>query len=176
MQLTPLGYALIGLVLAKPQSGYALRNVFETTPMGSFSSSPGSIYPALDKLLKAGMLDKRAPETGGKNLFHVTPLGEQTMASWLRAPVTQEEIAKSVDNVLLRFAFLQSVDEVGVTLDFLSSFETAMRGQIESLETYLDSPESSNLSRHGRLAVENGLRGFRAHLNWVATAMEAFTS
>ena len=51
MKHTALGYALIGLVQEDPRSGYALRKVFEDTPMGAFSSSPGSIYPALKKLV-----------------------------------------------------------------------------------------------------------------------------
>ena len=45
-----LGYALLGLLHQKPSSGYALRRVFATTPMGTFSDSPGAIYPALGRL------------------------------------------------------------------------------------------------------------------------------
>ena len=76
MTLTALTYALLGLVRATPRTGYALRKVFEDTPMGSFSSSPGSIYPALDKLVRAELLERRPPATGGKPLFHITPEGE----------------------------------------------------------------------------------------------------
>jgi DNA-binding PadR family transcriptional regulator len=50
LTITTLGYALLGLIRAEPRTGYALRMVFETTPMGSYSSSPGSIYPALKSL------------------------------------------------------------------------------------------------------------------------------
>ena len=32
--MTPLNYALLGLVRMQPRSGYALRKVFETTPLG----------------------------------------------------------------------------------------------------------------------------------------------
>ena len=42
--MTPLSYALLGLMQMEPRSGYALRKVFETTPLGGYSSSPGSIY------------------------------------------------------------------------------------------------------------------------------------
>lgn len=176
MQITALGYALIGLVRAEPRSGYALRKVFEDTPMGSFSSSPGSIYPALKKLADAGMLEKRGAESGRKPVFHITPLGESTMRAWLELPVTSDELAHAVDRVLLRFAFLQDIQDLRVTRRFLTSFETALGTHIEGLEIYLDSPDGRSLSRHGRLAVENGLRGFRAHLDWVADALEEFGS
>ncbi len=54
VSLTPLRLAILGLVAMHPQSGYDLRKIFETTPMGNFSSSPGAIYPALKSLEKKG--------------------------------------------------------------------------------------------------------------------------
>lgn len=175
MPYSSLGYALIGLVQEEPRSGYALRKVFENTPMGTFSSSPGSIYPALKKLVKAGVLEHRPLASGGKKLFHITPQGAREMKAWLLVPVTKEEVAKSVDLALLRFAFLQNIGDIEATLKFLASFETAIHAQIETLEAYLSSPESNELSRHGRLAVENGLRGFKAHLKWVTDAAQEFS-
>ena len=42
---TSLEYALLGLIHMQPQSGYDLRKIFETTPMGHYSSSPGAMAP-----------------------------------------------------------------------------------------------------------------------------------
>ena len=41
-----LGFALLGLIHQQPMSGYDLRKIFASTAMGSFSDSPGAIYPA----------------------------------------------------------------------------------------------------------------------------------
>ena len=171
MQMTTLGYALLGLVQEEPRSGYALRKVFETTPMGTFSSSPGSIYPALKKLAKAGMIEQRSPVPGGKDLFHITPLGVRNIRAWLTAPVTKSEVASSVDLALLKFAFLPSIDDAQVTLTFLNGFKSAIAEQIADLKAYLSSPEGKTVSQHGRLAVENGLMGYEAHLNWAIRAI-----
>lgn len=176
MPYSSLGYALIGLVQEEPRSGYALRKVFETTPMGTFSSSPGSIYPALKKLVKAGVLEHRPLASGGKKLFHITQQGVREMKAWLIAPVTAEEVAGSIDLALLRFAFLQNIEEIEATRNFLASFKAAVRDQIETLQAFLSSPESNELSRHGRLAVENGLRGFQAQLEWATDAAREFSS
>ena len=62
----------------------ALRKVFETTPMGSFSSSPGSIYPALKNMQKAGVIESRP--AGKKSIFAITPAGEVAFEAWLRRP------------------------------------------------------------------------------------------
>ncbi|MCP2671984.1 PadR family transcriptional regulator [Maricaulaceae bacterium EIL42A08] len=174
MNITALGYALLGLVRARPRTGYALRKVFETTPMGAFSSSPGSIYPALKKLVNAGLIEKRSKATGGSALHYLTPRGGDMMMAWLRAPVTIDEVASSIDLVLLRFAFLEDAGDDAITRQFLSSFEDAVAHHTRDLEAYLTGPEGQSLSRHGRLAVENGIRGFKAHIQWAAFAKREF--
>jgi len=42
-EVSVLGYALLGLLQQQDRSGYDLRKIFSTTPMKSFSDSPGSI-------------------------------------------------------------------------------------------------------------------------------------
>ena len=54
-----LGYALLGLLHAGPQSGYGLRRTFVTTPLAVFSDSPGAIYPALRRLARQGCQGQR---------------------------------------------------------------------------------------------------------------------
>ncbi len=144
--------------------------------MGTFSSSPGSIYPALKKLVKAGLIEKREPAAGHKQLFHITASGQREMKAWLCAPVTHAEVANSVDLALLRFAFLQNVNDPEVTRKFLASFISAVRVQIESLESYIASPDGGSLSLHGRLALEHGLRSYKAHLDWGIHADREFKS
>jgi len=52
----PLDYALLGLLNKRPAAGYALRRLFQTTPLGVYSDSPGSIYPALRRLHRLGLV------------------------------------------------------------------------------------------------------------------------
>jgi DNA-binding PadR family transcriptional regulator len=176
VNISPLGNALLGLVMAAPQTGYALRKVFETTPLGTFSSSPGSIYPALGKLAKSGLLELRSPKTGGKKLYHITDNGQAALDVWLRTSVTLDEIADNVDHVLLRFAFLQSIPTNAATRNFLLSFESAVRAHLKNLCVYMDTAHGRALSRHGRLAMDNGIRGYEAHLAWSIHAQKEFTS
>ena len=51
-----LSLAILGLIAQAPCSGYDVRKVFATTPMGHFSASPGAIYPALKRLEKEGLI------------------------------------------------------------------------------------------------------------------------
>ena len=40
-QISPLTFAILGLIYQQPRSGYDVGKIFSTTPMGRFSSSPG---------------------------------------------------------------------------------------------------------------------------------------
>jgi DNA-binding PadR family transcriptional regulator len=56
---TPLEYAVLGLLHQSEQSGYDLRKVFAATALGNYSSSPGTVYPALKRLEKRGLVGGR---------------------------------------------------------------------------------------------------------------------
>src|SRR5438128_1223789 len=107
--MTPLSFALLGLVRQQPRSGYALRKVFETTPLGDYSSSPGSIYPALKSLENAGMVETRdARDARGKGSYHLTARGTAALKKWLDAPITD------LGEAMLRFAFLGDDDQAAI--------------------------------------------------------------
>lgn len=168
--MTPLSYALLGLVKLEPRSGYALRKVFETTPMGNYSSSPGSIYPALKALEKAGLVETRGPETArGKGLYHLTGAGEAALDAWLRAPVGDLEEA------MLRFAFLRDDDHTAI-LAFLDSYQAAAEAQVAGLVAFLASDAGQALPPKSRMAVELGRRGFQTSADWASWARARFTN
>ena len=60
---TTLEYALLGLLHQGAMSGYDLRKIFESTAMGSYSGSPGAIYPALRRLEKQGLVASEVDST-----------------------------------------------------------------------------------------------------------------
>lgn len=175
MRITPLGYALIGLSVTEPRTGYALRKVFETSPLGAFSSSPGSIYPALAKLVKAGLLVHVSATESAKPIYTVTGAGQKAFIAWLAAPVEVEDVANEVDNVLLRFAFHEAAGDNADTSQFLFSFKFALETHLKNLHAFMASEPGEALSNHGRLAVENGIGGYESQLIWADRALNVFS-
>lgn len=160
--MTPLNYALLGLIRGEPRTGYGLRKVFETTPMGNYSSSPGSIYPALKSLAKAGLV------TGGsKNPYVITPAGEQAFDAWRLRPMGEDE---AIDMALLRFAFLHDHPDRQVSLDFLKSFAMAAKARAVSLKAFMSGDMWSVMPMQSRLAVEHGLKTTEASAQWALDA------
>lgn len=166
MTLTTLGYALLGLIRAEPRTGYALRMVFETTPMGSYSSSPGSIYPALKGLEKQALITAQA---AGKrrSMLHITPDGRRIFDDWLTAPMGRDE---GVDTALLRFAFLNDHPDRQVTLDFLTGFISVIDGRASGLRRWLAGGDAQAMPLQARLAVGHGLRSLEASVQWASEA------
>ena len=166
MAVTTLGYALLGLIRAEARTGYALRMVFETTPMGSYSSSPGSIYPALKGLEKQRLIEAQA--TGKrKSVLHITPDGRRIFNDWLTAPMGMEE---GIDTALLRFAFLNDHPDRQVTLEFLTTFISVMTGRVSGMQEWLKSEGAQAMPLQAHLAVEHGLRSLEASAHWASEA------
>ena len=60
-----LGYALLGLLHQRPLSGYDVKLIFASSPMGGFSDSPGAIYPALSRLERRGLVRSEIQPSAG---------------------------------------------------------------------------------------------------------------
>jgi DNA-binding PadR family transcriptional regulator len=171
-----LGYALLGLLHDNPSSGYALRRVFALSPMTSFSDSPGAIYPALRRLEQAGLVRGYVERSSGsrrRRVFHLTPAGIAELERWLGAPPTRDDVTRRLDELTLRFAFMDQVMGKPASARFLEAMEAALEGYIPALRTYLKSA-TKQMPLSARLALESGIRGYETHLRWTREARAAY--
>jgi DNA-binding PadR family transcriptional regulator len=169
---TPLRLATLGLIYLHPQSGYDLRKIFATTPMGNFSSSPGAIYPALKSLEKKGWIKgKRDKEESlrPRLVYFLTETGRAVLLRALTKPVTREDVIWRFDQLMLRFAFMEQLPR-RQTLKFLSEFLTEVEAYANSLEPILEQLKNQP-SVTGRLALEQGIEGYRANASWARRAI-----
>ena len=170
---TTLGYAILGL-LQNPMSGYRVRKLFETTPMGHYSSGPGTIYPALKRLQEWGLIeqfeDKKS--SAGKKLFRLTRKGKRKLIEWLSRPASFEEVEKNLPLLLLRFAFMENLVALEVKARFLESFKNGVDEQIKKLSQYRKQNRES-MPLHGLLALDHGIQEYKASSRWAAYALKA---
>lgn len=171
-RLTNLEYLLLGLLHQQPASGYTLRKSFASTPLGHYSDSPGSIYPALQRLQRRGLLRplKGQPADGRRTqLFSITPKALAELRSWLNRPIPREEVRNDPPALMLRFVLCAQVSGNAAAHKFLLQFESRVHEIILELESYMRGP-GKDLPIAGRLAVEQGLEGYRALALWAARA------
>jgi DNA-binding PadR family transcriptional regulator len=174
--ISVLGYALLGLIDLKPSSGYDLRKIFAETAMGNYSSSPGAIYPVLERLDSQRLIRGVVEHSAGlrrRRLYHTTPTGAAELRKWLSKPVAQSDVMRGAHELMLRFAFMDHALGVDAAINFLQEFRAALRPYLSSLESYArENAQQMRLS--GRLALESGIRGYRGMYDWTAYAIRAY--
>ena len=77
--LTSFEQILLGLICLAPASGYDLKRIFATTAMGSYQPSSGTLYPALRRLERNGLIQAAAAEASTsarrRRVLEPTPAG-----------------------------------------------------------------------------------------------------
>ena len=138
--------------------------------MGSFSDSPGAIYPALRRLQARGLVKSQA-EAGGRRrrLFSLTGKGAAQLKRWVTLPLTIEDAMKGLQEVMLRFAFSEAVAGVQASVDLLKGLEVQLSAIVDRLHQQMDMLKTV-MPLSGVLALESGIRGFEAQLQWARHA------
>ena len=172
--LSTLSLAILGLVSQRPQTGYDIRKMFATTPMGHFSSSPGAIYPALRRIEKARWVRGRAGQGKTRReriVYEMTPRGREVLKQHLSRPVTRDDVIWHMDDLMMRFAFMDGVIGPERTVRFLRDFASQIDEYVTVLQGYLDSARDI-MPPCGRLAMEQGIQSYEMNARWARGAIE----
>lgn len=167
--LTTLEFTLVGLAAQEPRSGYDFKTLFESTALRQFSSSPGSIYPALKRLESAGLLRSEMSESTGdrsRRVYSATEAGRTTLGGWLESDVTVDELRRDLRLPVLRFSLFGSI---GLSRDgairFLEQLEEAAEEYRAEIDRTAESLADLN-DPFPKLALEHGRATLEVHRDW----------
>src|SRR6266852_3783771 len=141
-----LAFALLGLIWQEPRSGYDLRKFFSSTPMISFSDSPGAIYPALHRLEQRGLVRGHTAQGAGlrrRRIFELTVRGRADAAVRLHGSVCRERRRPPIPESLPQRAC-----------------------RIHSESSEIPQIEPAAYAPSGRLALESGIQAYETQLRW----------
>ena len=172
-----LAYALLGLVQQRPRSGYDLRKIFANTPMGTFSDSPGAIYPALQRLEKRGLVSGRVHPSRGirrRRLYRPTSSGKRAFKALQTKTIARDDVIHRVDELMLRFSFMDETAGSAQAIRFLKALAKELAAYIPSLRKFLK-VQGASMPLSGRLALESGIRGYETLLEWTRSALGIYT-
>jgi DNA-binding PadR family transcriptional regulator len=175
---TTLEFALLGLVRQKPQSGYDLRKTFATTAMRHYSDSPGSIYPALKRLEARGWIEavpRRDDEDNHprrRQVFTLTTPGKEALVEWISRHITRDDVVFRLDELMLRFAFMDTNVPRAIPCQFLLEFEREFAPYVDELRAQLAAMSSKFPLHTGVLAFESGIEKMEAQLSWARRSRE----
>jgi DNA-binding PadR family transcriptional regulator len=83
--LTELDFCVLGVIWRSgPMTAYGVRKVFRDSTTAGWSSSSGSIYPSIRRLLTAGLASAGSPEDRrGTQTLTITPEGLDRLKGWI---------------------------------------------------------------------------------------------
>jgi DNA-binding PadR family transcriptional regulator len=175
-QLTPFEHILLGLICLAPSSGYDLKRIFATTPMGLYQPSSGSLYPALRRLELKGLVQAQAPAAQSprhRRVYEPTETGQAAHLSWLRTPVDPATASRDLGLHLMRFVMMEHLLPPEEVLTFLRYLADALAALTTQLEQYT---AGTDLVGHPRLALDHGLAVHRASLQWAERTIAALSA
>lgn len=171
-RLTCIDYIILGLLQQSAQTGYGIRKIFETSALGNYSSSPGTIYPALNRLQKLALIASRESEKDAhKSVFQIQKSGKEALIQWLESNLTQADIQKRMSELILRFAFMGELVSKAVQIQFLSNLIQELKIYIQQLEQFYTTGKNE-MDMTAQLAFEHGLSSYKNDLNWAKKALK----
>jgi PadR family transcriptional regulator, regulatory protein AphA len=84
--LSPPAYVVLGMVRLGARSGYEIKQAVELSIRFFWTISQAQIYPSLERLERAGLLDGRSDPRGKRprRVYDITADGERVLTQWLR--------------------------------------------------------------------------------------------
>jgi DNA-binding PadR family transcriptional regulator len=84
-----LRHALLGVLAARPMSGYELSQFFDSSPGWVWTAPHSQIYPLLGKMQSDGVIESEDQVRGTKlrrKVYSITPDGLDELTAWIGTP------------------------------------------------------------------------------------------
>jgi DNA-binding PadR family transcriptional regulator len=109
MELSATGKVILGMLAARPRSGYEVKQLVDSSARFFWAASYGQIYPELKKLEKAGLITGDDSSTGARQrtTFRLTAEGKRAAREWIAKP---PEVLETRDEGLLKLFFAGSIE------------------------------------------------------------------
>jgi PadR family transcriptional regulator AphA len=109
MELSATGKVILGMLAARPRSGYEIKQLVDQSARFFWAASYGQIYPELKKLEEAGLIAGNDSSQGARQrtTFRLTPEGKRAAREWISRP---SEVLETRDEGLLKLFFAGSIE------------------------------------------------------------------
>jgi PadR family transcriptional regulator AphA len=109
MELSATAKVILGMLAARPRSGYEIKQLVDHSTRFFWAASYGQIYPELKRLAEAGLIEGADASQGARQrtVHRLTAKGKRAVRRWLKGP---PEVYELRDEGLLKLFFAGSVD------------------------------------------------------------------
>ncbi len=138
---------ILGIILDHEQTGYDIKKCIGERFGIFYKASFGSLYPALNRLVKKGFVTTREESQGGrKKIYYLaTEEGEEEFLKWLSSPM---EIMEGANPNLIKIYFFNQLP-AGIREQQLKNYERNNIEYLERLKTLAQGlQEFENIQKH----------------------------
>jgi DNA-binding PadR family transcriptional regulator len=174
--LTELESCILGVIWREgPMSAYGVRAHFAGSATATWSSSTGTVYPAIRRLRGAGLLEAASPKGPRKSeLLSLTDEGRAALERWL-TDVSAELGASTADPIRTRVHFLTALSPQA-RMKALQDYRVATRAAIERLDASAAVPTTNPVDQSERLGTLGALAELKARLEWLEAVERELSS
>lgn len=165
-RLPTTSYALLGLLVPGPMSGYDLADLVSRSIANFWPIEKSQVYGELGRLEALGYLEatevaqKGAPD---KRVYALLDQGEQALDAWLEEPGYQPERRRNSFLVKVFFGWKMEPQHLEALLDDYRADALAERDRLQAIVDRLASVPSAAF---GRATAMFGVRHAQATLEW----------
>lgn len=169
-------FALLGLLVRSPKSGYDLASLVERSIANFWPVARSQVYGELARLDSLGYVrgsdvaQERLPD---KRVYEITPEGVAALDAWLAHPGVPAGRFRSGLLVKVFFADRMTPEQV---VELLAAERTLMRARRERLAAVVNRLEFVPTAVGARLTALHGLGHAEASLRWLDEAEAALLS
>jgi len=163
-------FAVLGMLLNKPQTGYEILQMMQQSTANFWQESDASIYPMLKKLEKEGKVTSRSASTGRRErtIFTITPTGKKEFLVWMALP-PEEQNYRSELLLKLFFGGYISPKKMIQQLELRLQKVEKEREHYQDVETTILGPlrEKDSYKLFGMLTLKYGVWHADAEIAWL---------
>lgn len=167
IRLTELDLCVLGVIWeCGPMSAYRVRARFEESNTSTWSSSAGSIYPSIRRLVRAGLAvagsrqDKRGTRQVG-----ITPKGRDRLRLWL-VDLNSEIGTATADPIRTRAQFITSLPYKD-RLRFVENARAITRAALKEVEKVAKADSQDSDKTHEYIGNLGSVFELRARIQWL---------
>jgi PadR family transcriptional regulator AphA len=111
MELSATAKVILGMLAARPRSGYEIKQLVDSSARFFWAASYGQIYPELKRLVDAGMITGADASQGARQriVYKLTAKGRRAAREWI---ATEPQVFELRDEGLLKLFFADSIEPV----------------------------------------------------------------
>ena len=150
----------------EPTTVYQVRKILNASPTSSFSTSPGKMYPIIERLRARGLVEAERVAGDRRNTerFHVTQSGRAAVKSWVKTIRPTHLLPEDPLRTHAGFADMLSKSE---RARWLAELRDGLKAKLVEIQRFADDHPHPEFAH----ALDHAATVTRARIDWVEAMM-----